>query len=285
MDGQEREFEIGFGNFVEHDCCDGIRLDKEVFYYKGLAFQSATIPSWERLTVDIPLLTKGWYELILLDNSDRMALIKDIWLSHLVLFDLSRKVFGVVDDFFNRLDSIFVYAFKTDMNVFSDLRMIYSLKNGNGFFQGGPPFSSNVEAFFKQRFNQTFSPEYRAFFSLHDGFSLNDDGGIVSTKNLSRTYQRVRNRLISDSNSYSFFTEDGFGLFPFYESVGLNEYQCFLSDPEIARGTEDANICVFENDLRQVIEILSGNRKFDENDGCHYHFLEWLACYLKRGWK
>ncbi|MEG0036644.1 MAG: hypothetical protein RSB82_02305 [Victivallaceae bacterium] len=270
---------------MKHDYCDGIRLDKEVFYYKGLDFQSATIPSWERLIIDIPLLTKGWYELILLDDSDRTALIKDIWLNCFTLFDIHKEILGIIDDFFNCLDSICIYAFKTEMNVFSDLRMVYSLKGGNGFFQGGPPFSGDIEAFFQKRFNQTFSPEYRAFFLLHDGFSLNDDGGIVSTKNLSRTYQRVRNRLISDSSSYSFFAEDGFGLFPFYESVGLNEYQCFLSDPEIVMGMGDASICVLDNDLNQVIEILNGNRKFDESDGCHYRFLDWLTCYLKKGWR
>lgn len=262
----------------------GLKISEEVIYYKEHTIHTGSCPSWEDLSSCVPLLTKGWYELSLLSVPDRIAVIKDIWLSHIGNYIEDELSFGVLDCFFEMMEDVYFYAFTGDQSLFADVRMVYVLKDGKGFFHGSPPFFGEIAQFLSQRFNRRFSEGYRAFFGIHDGFAFDDDMGVIPTKYLVRTYHRLRNQLRAEESFREFITNGGYGFVPFYESRSLNEYQCFLVDSEVIGSRDDLNVACSLDDSKPVIDCLTGDRTIEAGAECYWTFPDWLMNYLREGW-
>jgi SMI1 / KNR4 family (SUKH-1) len=252
----------------------------KVPFHQVIALHEEPIADWDTITKKMPLLPRGWYELSRLPLEDRIEFSHEYWLAKLPFIEtvsLEKRL----SEFFENLEEIGIYATQLKKGGAFEIHMVYSLKQEVGFFQGGPPASSDTITALIKRFAHVNLPlDYLAFLQIHDGFSKYTDTGMIKTRDMSQTYQRLQKLLVEDL----LVRPDGQvispeSLIPFYESFGLHSYQCFYSDwyPEQEMG----NVYFSEHD-RSMSNFLDPYSL--EENLAFSSFLGWLVFYLEDIW-
>lgn len=261
-----------------HDFLAGNEPDKP--FHQVIALHEEPLAAWESVTEQMPLLPRGWYELARLPVEDRIEFTHDYWLTKLP-FIVSALLEKRLNEFFENLEEIGIYATQAKQGGPFDVHMVYSLKQAMGFFQGGPPAApATIDALVKRFAHVNLPPDYLAFLQIHDGFSKYTDTGMIKTREMSQVYQRLQRLLVEDL----LVRPDGQvippeSLIPFYESFGLHCYQCFYADwyPEEEMG----NVYFSEHD-RSISNFLDAHA-YEENLAFP-SFLGWLIFYLEDIW-
>ncbi|MCH9626039.1 MAG: hypothetical protein S4CHLAM123_12280 [Chlamydiales bacterium] len=249
------------------------------YFQKVIALHASPEIEWEEISKLIPFLPRGWFELARLPVQDRIEFTQDYWLSQIPNdSDKGLRLERQLLDFFENLEEIGIFATQTHQSSFFDVHMVYSLKNGMGFFQGSPPASDEKIEGLINRFERVVLPsDFLAFLRIHDGFSKYTDTGMIPTKDMARIYQRLQ-RLLADD---TLINPEGVALnpnslIPFYESYGLHCYQCFCTDWLPEGGIGNLFFAEHERTLSHLID-----RKNKGKNLAFASFLEWLIFYLE----
>jgi hypothetical protein len=232
--------------------------------------------SWEELSKRIPVLSRGWYELSQLEVSARVEFTRDFWLAKLPFVPDFPDFLG---EFFARLDDVGVYLIQPSMEAEWEAQMVYSLADNSGFYHGSPPaMEAHIDHLHKGFSEYRFPEDYLAFLQIHDGFGKYTDTGIIESSYLPEMYNRLQEYLEGQDpvqmSDGSFL--DPRALIPFYESFGLNCYQCFYGawypDQEIG----NVYFSGIENTLSET-----GDPESWEDNMAFPTFLDWLKFYLE----
>ena len=202
-------------------------------FQKVLSLHEEPVLNWDTVSKQIPLLSRGWFELSRLPKEDRIEFTKEYWFAKLNPIASDEIDFeNRLHIFFSKLDDIGIFATQEHLSNHFELHMVYSLKENSGFFHGSLPASfETIETFKKQFGNFTLPPDYLAFLSVHDGFSKYTDTGLIKTRDMARYYLRFQElnagELILGPDGTMI---DPKSLIPFYESFALHCYQCFCAE-------------------------------------------------------
>lgn len=210
--------------------------------------------SWETVLAKVPLLPRGWFELAGLNQRERIELVRDFWLSCL---DISPEDSFAIIEFFSSLDTLEVFAYKvSSLSPFQPC-LLYIGREDRDSFVGYPPVqcSEQIPSFCGDRI-------YMNFFNIHDGFGHFEDKGILSSKDLAKAFQKFRKLLIKENVCDE--TEDCYslGVFPFYEGMSPDNYQCFLVNPEVCRNFPSPNMLFSKDDLGGTGDVMLGVKPF-----------------------
>lgn len=232
--------------------------------------------SLEQVRRKVPKFCKGWYELSRLNKADRLEFLRDFWLSKLPFHpDLKSTVLN----FFSSLDDIGIFLVCKEPDEPYIAEMVYSRKNGGGFFRGSLPATEEDLARFKVEFPDFFFPtDYLAFLQIHNGFSkATDVTGITPLKEMKDLYLDFQEMFIEENLSLKFRGKsvEPRSLIPFYESFGMPFFQCFLA--EWRPRNEMGNVYFSANTL-QISDLKPGAKGAESL--AFEAFFEWLAFYL-----
>lgn len=253
----------------------------EKHFHEVVALHERKDLSWDTLVEKIPLLPRGWFELSRLNAEDRIEFTRDYWLAKLPLVTLDEAHLQKrLEDFFSTLEEIGIFATQTKEGHPFDVHMVYSLKDEEGYFQGGPPASDEAVSSLVKQFGQVIlPPDYLAFLKIHDGFSKYTDTGLIKSKEMARIYQRFQ-QMLADELLIQTDRQiiNGASLIPFYESFGLHCYQCFYADwyPKGEMGS------VYFSDYDHTISLLDATHP--EESLAFPTFFSWLIFYLEDLW-
>jgi hypothetical protein len=248
----------------------------ERYFNEVIPLHETSCFEWETLSRKAPLLPRGWFELAHLALEDRIEFTQEYWQSKLPFECASADVEKGICAFFERLEDIGFFLTQEKKGSVFTPHMVYSFKNGTGFFQGGPPASAATKEILLKRFGKiNFPIDYLAFLEIHDGFSKYTDTGIIKSRDMAQVYQRLQHLLSEEVLIGAGRVIDQENLIPFYESTILHCYQCFYSDwyPEIDMG----NIYFSAHD-RSISNY--HDYRFEENLAFPT-FLGWLKFYLE----
>lgn len=245
-------------------------------FYKVIALHEAPDMSWEAIHKLIPSIPKGWYELAHLPITDRIDFTRDYWQTkmpfHLHCTEFLNKFFTLVEDI-----GIFIVQKKIDEPIHAE--MVYSLKEGKGFFRGNIPATDLDLADMQRHFlDNMFPTDYGAFLQIHNGFCKSTDTGLTSSYDMPRKYAEFQEMVDGDSVSTNHGKDvtNPKTLIPFYESFGMPFYQCFWSDwyPENEMGN------VYFSGLTKTISDVKC--KDPESESMAFStFTRWLMFYLE----
>lgn len=235
--------------------------------------------TWEEIQQLVPTLPRGWYELSQFPQEDRIEFTRGFWLSKLPISGSRLEIEEQkIEEFFDSLESIEVFATQVKAPFPYETHMLYTLKNGLGYFQGGPPVPPHQFEAVKKQFAQFPLPnDYLAFLEIHDGFSKYTDTGMIRAQELARTYRKLQEILDGeDLIRPDGEVIDSMKLIPFYESYGLHSYQCFYAEwfPENEMG--NVFFSTFDYSVSNFLdkERLYANLAFPS-------FVSWLGFYLE----
>lgn len=253
-------------------------VDEDVpirLYHEVITLHEAPRFSWEDISLKVPGLPKGWYELAYLEKKDRIDFTKDFWLATLPFTPLTHEFF---DRFFNSLDDVGVYLTQLKFDSVFDCEIVYSLRNGSCFFHGSPPSNEEEISRINEQFNHYLPEDYQSFLKIHDGFSKHTDTGVIKSKFLKGLYDQLNFELLEDRQDIVCKGKliDPKNLIPFYESFGKPCYQCFLTQWREAKGIGN----VYYSTLEKVISDYTDRNALFENLAFP-SFLEWLMFYLE----
>ncbi|MFN0065878.1 MAG: SMI1/KNR4 family protein [Chlamydiales bacterium] len=252
---------------------------KELFH-KVVALTKNPDASWDRISHEIPVLPRGWFELSHLSRDDRVEFTKEFWFAKLP-FEEERHE-RKLEEFFEHLDDVEIYATQEKEGMPFEVHMIYSMQHQTGFFQGGPPSTPEMlETLQKQFANFVLPPDYLAFLGIHDGFNKYTDSGLIRVQMLARAYRAFQEILQGEE----LVRPDGQvinpkNLIPFYESFGLHSYQCFYADWYL----EDEMGNLFFSEYDRTISNFLDTKRLEENLAFGT-FLGWLVYYLEDIWQ
>jgi hypothetical protein len=163
--------------------------------------------------------------------------------------------------------------------------MVYSMKDNGSFFHGGPPLEEKETLQLQEDFQVGIAPEnnllpldYLAFLQIHDGFCKYTDTGLILSTELLESYNTLQRILLEKD---PLFSEKGVevnprSLIPFYESFGLQAYQCFWGDWYAEQEMGNVYYSSAEQTLSKV------GKKDDWVENLVFPtFLDWLAFYLE----
>ncbi len=103
-----------------------------------------------------PLSFKGWYELSRLQPSDRVEFTRDYWISKLPYHPTS---LDSITRFFERIEDIGIVIAQKHFNDRNQAHMIYALKEGSGFFHGGPAMTDEESVALQESYEDVILPE------------------------------------------------------------------------------------------------------------------------------
>lgn len=247
-------------------------------FHRVIALHDAPDIDWESMHTLVPCLCKGWYELVSLDNKDRIEFVRDFWLKKL---PYRKGVSELIENFFNSLSFVGIFITQKTYDDPYEAHIVYSLKEGRGFYQGGPPaLDADLQKMQKQFPNFILPLDYLAFLQIHDGFSKTTDStGIIPSSKFIQNYTTFQQRLMEEEViKTSIGTEvDPKTLIPFYESFGMPFFQCFWTEwyPEEEMGN------VYYSGVTKKILVAENGRPSEENMAFST-FLDWLMFYLER---
>ncbi len=248
-------------------------------FQKVIALHEEPHLKWEEISKEIPLLSRGWFELSRLPKEDRIEFTREYWFAKLGGSASSEMDFdGRMNLFFEKLDDVGIFATREMSLSPFELHMVYSLKENSGFFHGFPPASAETLANFTKQFgNFSFPPDYLAFLAIHDGFSKYTDTGLLKTRDMARSYLRFQE---ANEGEVILGPEgqmiDPKSLIPFYESFALHCYQCFCAEWNPAN--EMGNFYYAEKEERGLEFFY--HISLDENFA-FTTFLGWFLSYLE----
>jgi hypothetical protein len=245
-------------------------------FHKVVALHEAPDSSWQELSRTVPALPRGWFELSQLKSEERIAMLRDFWLTKL---PFCPHIVERLDPFFNKLDDIGIYLIQKRFDDPWKAELVYSLKDDGGFFRGGPPAQEEQLYDLQKLFPEVILPEdYVAFLTIHNGFSKATDTGLISTDQFEERY-RVYEALFAPDEIPT--TTCGkpvnpHSLIPFYESFGMPYYQCFWTDwwPESEMGN------VYLNGISKQISSVECAHP-DTDQMAFKTFSDWLFFYLE----
>jgi hypothetical protein len=251
-------------------------------FHRVISLHTSPDLEWEDMSNRVPSLPRGWYELARLSREDRLEFVCDFWLSKLPYMLHTTEA---LTRFFSSLDDIGIYITQETYDTPYISQMVYSLKDEKGFFHGYPPISEEGALVLQDDINIMISPgaymlpaDYTAFLEVHDGFCKYTDTGLVPSRDLKKYYQQMRKLL---SMQEPLVTEGGIevnpkSLIPFYESFGLNCYQCFWGEwyPDQEMGN------VYYSGMDKKISKTKDKKIWEENMAFPT-FLDWLVFYLE----
>lgn len=234
---------------------------------------------WNELSEQIPLLSRGWFELSRLDAQDRIEFTRDFWLSKIPFVSHNdEEIEKRLLNFFDCVENIGIYATQIGVNIPFEIHMIYELKDEKGYFNASPPATAkNISHFQKQFGNIYFPQDYLNFLQIHDGFCKYTDTGLIKIRDMSKTYLKFQ-KILEDEAILTPLGEvlNPSSLIPFYESYGLHCYQCFLKDwcPIEEMGN------VYFSESERIISDYHDVHRLEENLAFPT-FLDWLLNYLE----
>lgn len=247
-------------------------------FHKVIALHEDKHLDWDKISDEIPTLSRGWFELSQLIKEDRMEFTREFWLSKFSNVQVSDLDFeNRLDLFFEKLDDIGLFATQEAKKGPFELHMVYCFKENSGFFHGAPPAELEVLSNLTKQFaNFSLPPDYLAFLSVHDGFSKYTDTGMIRARDMARSYLRFAQ---ANASEIILGPEgqllDPKNIIPFYESFSLHCYQCFCA--EWAPEGEMGNIYYAETDETRFDFFY--HTSLDE----HFAFTSfqgWLLSYL-----
>lgn len=244
-------------------------------FYKIVALHEEKNLKWEDISLQVPMLSRGWFELSRLPKEDRVEFTEQYWFAKLP-FKCAKGIFleEKLKRFFEKVEDVSVFMAQEREKGPYDVHMVYSLKNDEAFFQGGPPANEESIINLTKQFESVHFPEdYLSFLTIHDGFSKYVDTGLIKTRDMAKSYLKFQDLVLdkvllaSDNMPIPPST-----LIPFYESENLHSYQCFYTEwfPE-----EEMGNVSYDYSTKQKVSYLV-------EEGISYkNFLSWLLEYLK----
>lgn len=246
-------------------------------FHKVLALHSSKDWDWDELKSLSPELPRGWYELSQLTPEDRIEFTRDHWMAKL---PFQPHLLERLELFFSRLDTIAIFLTQHSLQDETyRAHFVYSIKDDGGFFQGFPPADEDGLAKLQEAYAPIMLPaDYCAFMRIHDGFQKSSDIGVLNVEAVEPTYQRLQEHLELKPpiTLHSGDQLNPKSLIPFYNSFGLDCYQCFWTE-WFAEG-EIGNVYYSGLD-----HFLCEPEKGQDADVCLAFptFLSWLMFYLE----
>lgn len=246
-------------------------------YHKVIALHEAPDIDCENLCQLVPDLSKGWYELAVLDTKDRIEFVRDYWLDQL---PYQQGLSEFVVRFFSQVDDIGIFLTQKKFDDPFQVSMIYSLKGDNGFYRGASPATDQRINRLQNAFEGALLPaDYLAFLRIHDGFwKTTDCTGLTPSAMMPSVNKAFQERLANTSVLTSDGNEvDPTTLIAFYESFGLPFYQCFWKDwyPQGEMGN-----VYFSGNTNTILFSEEGGMQSENM--AFPSFLDWLMFYLER---
>jgi hypothetical protein len=231
--------------------------------------------SKKELLKKVPGLPSGWFELSRLDTEDRIEFVRDFWLGTLPYVPHIHLFFS---KFFSNLDDVGVFLTQTRFDSPYECELVYSLKDGTCFFHGAPPCTENQIDYLRHLFENVLPEDYLAFLRIHDGFSKHADTGLIRSKHLEPTHRQLQTALYEEMEMLSSKGKkiDPKDLIPFYESFGMQGFQCFFADwyPEQRIGN------IYCSRRERMISDIRNPKAWLDNLAFPT-FLDWLIFYLE----
>ncbi len=244
-------------------------------FHEVIALHEDGRPSWKKIQEKVPYVPKGWYELSLLSQRDRIEFVKDFWLSTLPFIP---HIHDALIKFFSSLDDVGVFLLQWAEGLSFECEIVYSLKDDSCFYHGAPPANETEIALLNDQFGGFLPTDFLRFLLIHDGFSKHSDTGVFRAQDI----PRIHRRFVQDINDLNILIKthdhvvDPYNLIPFYESFGQRSYQCFCK--EWYPAAEMGNVFFSFKD-RMVSDF---ERKGHSEDTLAFvSFLDWLTFYLE----
>lgn len=247
-------------------------------FHSVIALHEAPDISWKAIKDKVPALSRGWYELALLDSKDRIDFTRDFWLSKL---PYKAGLDNFLNRFFSSLDDICIFITQKKYGDPYEAHMVYSIKDDGGFFRGMPPITDARQAELEKLFPDRLIPkDYLAFLNIHDGFCKTTDcTGITSSYEVPHNSLKLQT-LIQESGQLESSQGkiiDPKTLIPFYESFGMPFYQCFWTEwyPE-----EEMGNVYYSGSVNAISDVFC--KKSNMEVMAFPTFIDWLMFYLER---
>ncbi len=232
--------------------------------------------SFKDVCLKVPNFSRGWFELSHLNRIDRLEFLRDFWLSKL---PYHKDLKATVSQFFSSLDDIGIYLSNKRAQDPYLAEMVYSRKNGGGFFRGALPATEEQLERLKIEFSGFYFPsDYLAFLQIHNGFSkATDTTGITPTNQMKELYLELQEMLVERDVALKFKGKpvEPKSLIPFYESFGMPFFQCFLSE---WRPLNEIGNVYFSANTLEISDLKKGAKGAESL--AFETFFEWLAFYL-----
>lgn len=240
-------------------------FDQDGRFHEVVALHGQRSSKWEQLKEVTPTLPKGWWELSQLDPSVKLEFIRDFWFNALPYVP---HIYRALDTFFAEVNEVGVYLAKRKENGFFEPFLFYRLKDRS--FLGRPPLLEKEIEKFKCSIDFPFPEDFLNFFQIHNGFFKGKDTGIFPSYKLSEEKEKFHRK--QEGIRLGKKMIDPELLFPFYQSFGLDVYQCFYKDwyPDGEVG----------NVFCSLSDKMVSNWK-EEETLAFSTFLDWLTAYLE----
>jgi hypothetical protein len=191
-------------------------------FHKVIALHEAPDIDWKSISLKIPSLPKGWFELAHLPVKDRLEFLHDYWLTKMPYHP---ELGGFLRRFFDSMDDIGIFLTQLNPENPYIAQLVYSLKNNGGFFSGKLPASEQEIVDLQRAFPSVILPvDYLAFLQIHNGFNKTTDcTGITESRKMPLKYEEFQQRLscydvVTNSKGAVVSPKS---LIPFYESFGM----------------------------------------------------------------
>lgn len=234
--------------------------------------------SFELVQQEAPTLPRGWWELAGLFPTDRIEFVRGFWQMTL---PYAPHVDVGIGQFFSRLKDIGVFLLQPSSSQALLPYLVYQERGDGGFFSGGPPISKERLARLHEQFaEQPLPADYLAFLKIHDGLSRTNDTGLISSDQLLNSYQEFQGLLAErEPLAHGRAPEeliDPSDLIPFYQSFGLDSFQCFYADwyPQQEMGN------LYYSGIDHSLSEYGDSSKLSENLAFPT-FLDWLLFYIQ----
>lgn len=199
-------------------------------FHHVIALHDSPDMDWKDISKQVPLLSRGWFELSRLAQKDRIDFTRDYWLSKIPFHP---KLNAFLMNFFDAIDDIGVYIVQKKFEDPLDVHLVYSRAGDSGFFHGEPPASSEELVSLQSQFpGYIFPLDYLAFLEIHNGFAKGMDTGIISIEEMKSCYDSFQEMLANEEPLHDHKSQiiDPKALIPFYKSFGMPFLQCFWAD-------------------------------------------------------
>lgn len=233
---------------------------------------------FEDLLKSAPTLPRGWWELASLSPQDRVEFVRGFWQSVLPYAPHTDEAIG---QFFGGLRDIGIVLVQESEESPHQPVMFFDQGPNRGFFCGRVPAAAEHLSHLREQFSDYNLPnDYLAFLKIHDGFHKAGDTGLIPSGRLTAAYQEFGGLLSERDPLLLHFREsdhqiDPSDLIPFYQSFGLDSFQCFYADwyPQQEMGN------VYYSGIDHSLS------DYMDQANLHNHlafptFLDWLVFYL-----
>ncbi|MEN9654103.1 MAG: hypothetical protein RL235_215 [Chlamydiota bacterium] len=244
-------------------------------FYEDDALQATVISDavigWDELQgVRIP---RGWFELSRVSASLRVEFARDFWLD---LLPYNPFVYDRMAAFFEQLDDVAVVIAQERNQKRAEL--VYSLADNSCFFRGLVPASEQEIMEMQDEVGHKLPRDYCSFLRIHSGFGKLSEIAMISCEDIAQTHRNLIEWLMQKERSILSGEKivDPTSLIPFFESKGLNSFQCFFADwyPNSEMG----------NVYLSGIDYTASNiqdRRAQSDTYAFVSFEEWLIAYLE----